>query len=165
MKININDPKAWSELDWDEPVVPDALKKTDGAIAIGRANRLKASNPEWLDKKKKQNSDPEVRAKRKASMPDQTGVNNPFFGKEHTDVTKKKISGKRKGLTAGEKNPFYGKQHSDTALKKMSKPRSEEGKANMRKPKTKMLNCPYCGKTGAAGNMARYHMDNCKLKG
>ena len=38
-KININDKKAWSELDWDDPVQPEALKKTDQGVAVARANR------------------------------------------------------------------------------------------------------------------------------
>jgi hypothetical protein len=49
-KININDPNAWRNLDWDEPIVPEVLKKTDGDIARARANRLKAEDPKFRDK-------------------------------------------------------------------------------------------------------------------
>jgi hypothetical protein len=163
-KVDLSQSSAWQSLDWDEKPVHPNLKRTDAQVNVSRANKIKAENPEWLALKKMQNADPIVKAKRKASMPDQSGGNNSFFGKKHTDKTKKQISKNRKGLTVGEKNPFYGKQHSDTALEKMSKPRSEEGKSNMRKPRTQMLTCPHCGKTGASGNMARYHMDNCKFK-
>lgn len=97
---------------------------------------------------------------RKAAMPDQSGINNPFYGQTHTDEVRKIISLKKKGKAPSNK----GTQHTQEALEKMSKPRSEEGKANMRKPRSKMLTCPHCGKTGASGNMARYHMDNCKHK-
>jgi hypothetical protein len=48
--ININDPAAWRNLDWDEPIVPDVLKKTDGDVARARANRLKAEDPKFRDK-------------------------------------------------------------------------------------------------------------------
>lgn len=39
------------------------------------------------------------------------GENNPFFGKTHSDKTKKIHSEKMKGKYAGDKNPFYGKEH------------------------------------------------------
>lgn len=98
--------------------------------------------------------------KRRASMPDQSGENNPFYGKSHKTETKDKISAKKKGCVA----PNKGATHTDEALQKMRKPRSEEGKTNMRKPRSKMLTCPHCDKTGASGNMSRYHMDNCKSR-
>jgi hypothetical protein len=40
------------------------------------------------------------------------GDKNPFYGKKHSDITKKKISEKSK-QRIGEKNPFYGKKHSE----------------------------------------------------
>jgi hypothetical protein len=40
-RIDLNDPTAWSEIDWSDPVVPDALKKTDQQVAVSRANRLR----------------------------------------------------------------------------------------------------------------------------
>jgi len=33
------------------------------------------------------------------------------------------------------------------------------------KGKQKQVECPYCGKSGGAANMKRYHMDNCKSIG
>jgi hypothetical protein len=73
-KININDKKAWADLDWDDPVVPEALKKTDGKVAVARANRLTkttkefkesvtkknrelAQDPKWLATNKKKNQE------------------------------------------------------------------------------------------------------------
>lgn len=97
---------------------------------------------------------------RKAAMPDQSGINNPFYNKTHTAEIRKKISESKKGKIAHNR----GTKHTDETLQKMRKPRSEEGKANMRKPKIKRLTCPHCGKEGASGNMSRYHMDNCKHK-
>jgi|APGre2960657423_1045063.scaffolds.fasta_scaffold20179_6 hypothetical protein len=134
---------------------------SDSVINHTLANQAKAKDPEWLKLKKIQNADPIIKAKRKASMPDQSGENNPFFGKSHTTEAKTVISKKKKGQVPSNK----GTKHKEEDILKMRKPRSEEGKANMRKPRTQMLTCPHCGKTGASGNMARYHMDNCKLKG
>lgn len=46
-------------------------------------------------------------AKRLASMPDQSGENNPFYGKQHTEESIAKISGQNNGMSGmfGEKNP------------------------------------------------------------
>ena len=44
-RININDPTAWSDLNWDDPTVPDALKRTDQAVNVARANRIRAQDP------------------------------------------------------------------------------------------------------------------------
>ena len=51
-KININDPAAWRELDWDDTQASDLLKRTDHQVAVARANRLKAQDPEWRKKQK-----------------------------------------------------------------------------------------------------------------
>ena len=65
-------------------------------------------------------------------------------GYSHSEATRKKISEIQKGrkLTEEHKNNIskgnlgknLGKKHSDEALAKMRRPRSEEGKQNMRKP-------------------------------
>ncbi len=63
--------------------------------------------------------------------------NNPFYGKTHTEKTKKKLSethiGKNKGKLnnfygddhSGVNNGFYGHKHSEESRKKMSKTKSE----------------------------------------
>ena len=56
-KININDKKAWADLDWDDPVVPEALKKTDGKVAVARANRLTKTTKESIEIQTKKNRD------------------------------------------------------------------------------------------------------------
>ncbi len=52
------------------------------------------------------------------------GEKNPFFGKHHTEETKKllseKLKGKNKGKYLAEKNPMYKKTHSDENKKIMS---------------------------------------------
>ena len=49
-----------------------------------------------------------------------SGEKNHFYGKHHSDESKRKISESNKELKAGEKNPFYGKHHSEEVKKKMS---------------------------------------------
>lgn len=158
-KINLNDSKMWQSLNWDEKEVHPNLKRTDGQVNIARANRIKADNKKWLENVARANNDPEKKAKRKASMPDQSGKNNPFFGKKHNEKTLKINSEWHKGKIPSNK----GSKHKQESLIKMRKPRSEEGKANMRGPRQQRT-CPHCGKVGAGGNMGRYHFDNCKNK-
>ena len=56
-----------------------------------------------------------------------SGEGNPFYGKHHTEETKKKISESRKGKRAGVDHPFYGKHHSQESLNKMSVNRKGKG--------------------------------------
>ena len=61
-----------------------------------------------------------------------SGEKNPFYGKHHSDETKKKISKNRKGKCVGENHPFYGKKHSEEELKKMSENRRGKGGRKVR---------------------------------
>jgi group I intron endonuclease len=61
-----------------------------------------------------------------------SGKGNPFYGKHHTDETKKKISENRKGKTAGEAHPFYGKHHTDETKNKISENRKGKGGRKVR---------------------------------
>ena len=47
------------------------------------------------------------------------GEDNGFYGKEHTEETRKKLSDKAK-LRTGEKNHFYGKKHSAETIAKIN---------------------------------------------
>ena len=65
------------------------------------------------------------------------GENHPFYGKHHTEESKKKIREGNKGKRVGEKNPFYGKTHSEEARKKMREAKKgmrwfNNGKINIR---------------------------------
>ena len=50
---------------------------------------------------------------------DFSGEKNAFFGRSHSDETKRKQSELKKGLYLNEKNPFFGKRHDDETRKKM----------------------------------------------
>jgi len=63
------------------------------------------------------------------------GENNPFYGKTHSDETKKMLY-KKASERVGEQNPFYGKHHSEetkSAISKSNKGRkmSEEARTHM----------------------------------
>ena len=55
------------------------------------------------------------------------GEGNPFYGKHHTEETKKKISNSRKGKNVGENHHFYGKHHSEDSLEKIAQNRKSKG--------------------------------------
>ena len=46
-KINLNDPTAWSEFDWDEPKQPEALKKSDATVNRSRSAFFKKDDPSF----------------------------------------------------------------------------------------------------------------------
>ena len=52
------------------------------------------------------------------------GQNNPFYGKTHTEESKKKMSLNHKDVS-GKNNPMYGKHHSDEAKEKISQARKD----------------------------------------
>lgn len=57
------------------------------------------------------------------------GENNPFYGKEHSDKTKKILS-QMASEKVGEKNPFFGKSHTEEYKKKASDLRKGLNKSN-----------------------------------
>jgi len=81
-------------------------------------------------------------------------MNNP--------LTKKKISKSMKGKN----HPFYGKYHSEESKKKISESlkgtiKSEESKQKLRKPRPKNIKCLKCNsKYYDIGNLTKYHK-NC----
>ena len=78
------------------------------------------------------------------------GKDHPFWGRKHTEETKRKMSGAKKDYVPWN----VGKPHSESTKKNIS-----ESLKN--KPK---ITCPHCDKVGSATNMKRYHYDNCKQK-
>jgi hypothetical protein len=62
-RINLNDPSAWSDLNWDQPVVPDALKKSDATVNRSRSAFFKKDDPTFSKTMSKvaikRNKDPE----------------------------------------------------------------------------------------------------------
>jgi hypothetical protein len=56
---------------------------------------------------------------------------------------------------------WIGRKHKEETKIKLSKPKSEQTKANMRKPN---VNCPHCDIAGQYNAMQRWHFDKCKRK-
>jgi hypothetical protein len=127
-KIDLQDSSAWQSLDWDDKEVHPELKRTDAQVNRARANRLKANNPEFLQKFQGENN-PNYGNR---------GELNPLYGKvghtfSHTEDAKIKISESHKG----EKNHMYGKTHSPEVKKKISESQSGEKSAWYGKHHTK----------------------------
>jgi len=90
-----------------------------------------------------------------------SGIDNPMFGREHSEESKKVMSEKKIGVFAGEKHPLFGKHHSEETKEKMrqkavgrpsarkGKKHSEESKklmSEMKKGKLVGINNPMYGK-------------------
>lgn len=77
-----------------------------------------------------------------------------------TDEQKQKISDSLKG----DRNPNYGKPCDEARRQAIIKGTTGVKKSttiNMRKPKRKEQ-CPHCGIMASGGNLAKWHMNNCK---
>ena len=79
-----------------------------------------------------------------------------------------------KAARHGELNGMYGKNHSEETRKKQSEKAKgrkysaatiEKRAAKIRGSKREKLLCPYCNKDVAVNGYARWHGNNCKLKG
>jgi hypothetical protein len=80
---------------------------------------------------------------------------------------------RRREMYTGEGNNFYGKKHTEESKKKMRMaaknrpPISEETKKKLseaNKGKQPRVSCPHCSKVGGVSAMKRHHFDNCKEK-
>lgn len=102
---------------------------------------------------------PEMRA---AASKRQSGENNSFYGKTHTEETIAKIRSSLTGFKRpdsfaenrkGQGNAFYGKQHTEESKLKMKAFQSNRS----------IVQCPHCKKSLDKANAMRWHFDNCKF--
>ena len=103
-----------------------------------RANQSKRMSALWKGKKKTPEHIEKVAASKR--------------GKHMSTESKAKMSNSLKEYFKHNPSPFKGKSHSAETLAKVS-----QGCKNQRR-----VQCPHCPKTGIAGNMNRWHFDNCK---
>lgn len=111
------------------------------------------------------------------------GYGGAVKGRILSEETKKKISKTLKGhkghqhdiehiekmkkIMTGRPSPMKGREQTESAKSKISEKLKERWKT---KPviyhghKQKVVQCPYCDKSGGEGLMKRYHFDNCKNK-
>jgi hypothetical protein len=139
-KIDINNQKAWADLDWDDPAVPEALKKTDGKVAVARANRLTKTTKEFKEKVTKKNrelaQDPKwLAATTKAS---QKKAKDPEWLEATRKGTESRKSKGEKLKSEGKEQEFrklFGvrDQHSKKTKKQMSSSASNRWAKSMKK--------------------------------
>lgn len=77
-------------------------------------------------------------------------ISKAMIGIKRSEETKSKIAASR----TGEKHYLFGKTQSSESRQKMSETRLN----------TPPITCPHCLKTGGAGAMKRWHLDNCRHK-
>ena len=82
---------------------------------ISEANKISLKGNKWSDEQKRKMSEKMM------------GENNPFFGKTHSEETKKLISQHRKGKCKGSEHPLFGKHHDQKTLNKISQNRKSKG--------------------------------------
>ena len=63
----------------------------------------------------------ESKKKMGGAVKDYNGERNPFYGKKHSKDTIETLRKKLKGKLVGDKNPFYGKSHSEDSIFKIKK--------------------------------------------
>ena len=98
-----------------------------------------------------------VETKRKMSE-NNTGQKNPFYGKHHSEVTKRKISAA--GIGRSRPCSEETKIKLSIAAKKNTMTRTHFMKVceNFRRQKI----CTHCNRSFSAGNFAKYHGEKCK---
>ena len=92
-----------------------------------------------------------------------SGESHPFYGKSHTEETRKKLSESIKEQYAnGKVSPFKTIDFSGTSNGFYGKSHTEESKLKMRKPKsyTPKWLCPHCNKAYDAGNLKQHMKRN-----
>ena len=96
-----------------------------------------------------------------------SGEDNHFYGKKHTDETKKKMSAAKKGKSYDE---IYGDKADDMRKSRSEKLTgrifSEESRKKVSEAnkgvKKKTTECQYCRKVASIANITRHHNENCK---
>lgn len=78
------------------------------------------SKKSFVEMQRQQKASEETRRKISENHIDVSGENNPFYGKRHSEETRKKIGEARKGKYTGINNPNYGKSWSEERRKLQS---------------------------------------------
>jgi hypothetical protein len=160
-KINLDDPNAWSQIDWDEPAIPEALKKTDAQVNIGRANRLKSDH--IREKTKATWQDPAYRAKMADVYANRVegewldNITRANQWENKSEDAKRNILASRENLKTDD--DFQQAVKDRTATETWKKANKEASLTKWKDPKNKPA-CGYCSKVLTANTFNR-HMQKC----
>lgn len=139
----------------------DLHNKYDVAVNEEYWNKAKATSTGFNRLGTTFKQTPEAIAKMKKGIKKRFDAGNVY---RHTEESKTKISQANKGKKRSQEYIEYAREKatgvifSEDRKRKMSE--SQVGKS-----KPKNTQCPYCGKIGDAGNMHRWHFNNCKKLG
>jgi hypothetical protein len=158
-KIDINDTEAWRSLNWDDPVTPDALKKTDATVNRSRSAFFKKENKEFAEtmsevaKERNQKDD----YKKNHSI----GVNVKRDNTYQAEVNarpevKAKIS---KSLTNKSKSTLHKENLKKVTTNKPGNKNWEKACAEGRNKRDKPFKCPF-GVFNNRSEAARYAKEN-----
>jgi len=115
-------------------------------------NRGKKRSPETIEKLRKASTGKKLSIETRKKLSElKRGKNHPYYGKTHTEETRRKISENRKEkyfhtkewkemigeMNRGEKNPFFGKKHTEETKEKMRAKKL----SNKTKEKLSEINC------------------------
>jgi hypothetical protein len=89
---------------------------------------------------------------KKSASENRKGINNPFFGKNHTLETKELWKHNSNRIKCGKDNGFFGKQHSD----------EQREKKRQEKLNSPRLTCPHCSTVCDTMNYYQWHGDKCQ---
>lgn len=157
-KININDPQAWRDLDWEEPQDPELLKKTDQKVAVARANRLTKTTKEFREKvtvkNKAQAKDPKwkaatTRANQRKALDDAWLEANRRGAKARGDKQRGKTRDPHSAETKQKQAEAASTRWSDASLREQHSIRLKGI------PKAK-IKCQHCAKEMSANNLKRH---------
>jgi flagellar biosynthesis GTPase FlhF len=97
-----------------------------------------------------------------------------FYGKKHSDETRKKLSEIRRSENrSGENNSFYGKSHAEETRKRLSEKHSGKTLTDEHREKIAQtirdrcaikVQCPHCLRLISKNSINRFHNDNCIMK-
>ena len=94
------------------------------------------------------------------------GEKNSFFGKKHSEKTKKNWSIKRKNHFMGEENAFFGKKHSDKTKEQIRNSRKDRNILpwNINKKLEKTYICEKCQRNFSKQGLTQHQKTNSRCK-